>query len=413
MRRHYSIVATFAIRGAGSGLALLLTWAIVQALEGRAAAQILLVFNCSLIGAICFRWGADEAIVREVARAPNDDKQHLARELLGLAHLKVGAWTVSVLLLTLALMGTGATEGLLPGPGPVAAMVLATAAAALSACAGRVWQARGHTNLAAFVLTGLIPGGTLALLFISAATVGPLRADHVAMIYASAAGLAYLGLNWWPGAWRPHLRGALTRRRRSIAWRASTVQLGWITLSQQSLVWGSLLIVPIFFTAAEYVQYSLSVRLSAIVALVMMAVNFAMAAPLARASSAGDMATVRELHSRTIRLVCLGSGGMALGVLLLGAQIEKFFGITSMLLLGALLGSQVMFSIAASSALALAMLGEERKSLVAHAGVNGLGLLAFTALAATGPLNGAASSLLIANGALSIVLTRCVRSAVG
>jgi len=402
------------LRGLGSGISVLLALVVARFLGTDAAAKFFLLFNITTIAAVCFRWGMDEIIVRRVATAGTDAQvQVVASRLLMLSHTRVTVWVVTAGLVV-------AIAALTPLPSTIGitwvellAMLAVSAAIALSACGGRVYQGVGRVNFATLILNILIPGLALVGLVTLVAFNVPTSALGLFAIYGTAATLSYVTVVWVLPVARPQLRpkdpsGILDQQGRSDL--ASANRLGGVVLSQQILNWGALLIVPTVYGGAIYTSFNVDFKLASLVSLVMLAVNFTFASRLASLYARRELSELRRL-TRQMTIAVVSASVLFGGLLLLSrGAIYKFANIEmehDFVLVLLVLG-QVFFALSAVFSLVLTMSHQERFLLVTQGAVSVLGLTAFAVLSVVGSIEWATGAFLLSYGLLTPMLGRRV-----
>lgn len=408
------VAATLLIRGAGSGVSVLLTVLVARYLDPSAAAKFFLLFNITTIAAICFRWGLDDVIVRRVASqpAPAEARATSAR-LQTMAHRRVAIWVAASLagavIATLTSIYTTPRVTLLE----LFTAVAISALISLAACGGRAYQGIGRNNLAAFVLNILVPGAALVGFLLIFLTQPNADANELLAIYGGASLLSYTAVIWLFPVARPRLRiwreirpdQALVKQDRSAANR-----LGGVVLSQQALNWGALLMVPVAYGASIYPSFMVNFKVASLISLVMLAVNFTFAPRLARQFSLGELTGVRSLTRLMIVTVLSSSVALAVLVILLRDTVYAFSDVEPRLdvLLMVLTGGQVLFATSAVYSLVLAMCHQESFLLYAQGALTLAGLALFIVLSFVAPIEVACSVFVFTYGALALVLWRRV-----
>ena len=403
---------TLALRGLGSGVAVLLTVVVARYLDTDASAKFLLLFNITTIASVCFRWGMDDVILRRVSAAADvSAAREATARLLRMAHIKVALWALAAgcaaaLLAVPAI--AGATQGLSWVEFAVAIVV--SALIALSASGGRSYQGVGRTNLATVVLNIAIPGATLAVLVVLLFTGREVETLELFGIYGAAALLAYLTVVWFRPIARPDLRPSRQRdaRRSDRDDRRAASRLGGVVLSQQVLNWGALIVVPIAYGAATYTSFNVSFKIASLVSLVMLAVNFTFASRIASLFARGEVAALRRLVKVMLLTVLVASGVLGAIVLLLRGPIEDFSRVDTGLgvVLVLLVVGQVFFALSAVYSLVLTMTHQERYLLVAQGTLTILGLTTFLALSFTASIEWASTAFVATYAILLPILAR-------
>jgi O-antigen/teichoic acid export membrane protein len=417
--RWLRVVNILLLRGLGSGLAVLLTVLVTRYLSTKEAAQFLLVFNITTVAAVCFRWGLDDIILRRVASTTdNFERELLTIRLMRLAHKRVFAWSLfAALTFSLATLFRVAEMERL-GSLDLTIALCSSSLIALTACAGRVVQAKGRTNLAALVLNILVPGLLLAGLLTLVTVDVAVEATQLTLTYAFVCVVAYLAVVWVPVSNRP-LRGApavpSSAQESSVIDRKAANRLGGIVVAQQALNWGALLIIPAAYGDQLFTSFMVTYKVSMLISLVMLAVNFTFSARIVGHFSRGEFIELQNL----IRLMLTAVGGTsaATGVLVVVARdwIYSFSNVPIRLdvVLAVLVSSQVFFSLAAVCALVLSMCRDEVFLLKAQGGIALVGILLFAALSFTTSLDVAVGALAATYLALAWILQRRVRRIAG
>ncbi|MGY4859444.1 hypothetical protein [Cryobacterium sp. AP23] len=355
----------------------------------------------------------DEIIVRRIATAHIDRQVQVASQLLVLSHRRVTVWVVVAGLIVAAAALTPLPSAIGTTWVELVAALVVSAAIALSACGGRVYQGVGRVTFATLVLSILIPGIAFIGLVTLVAFNVPTSALGLFAIYGTGAILSYVTVVWVFPVARPQFRSkdlgrSLDQQGRSD--RASANHLGGVVLSQQVLNWGALLIVPTAYGGAIYTSFNVSFKMASLVSLVMLAVNFTFASRLASLYSRGEFSELRRLTRQMILAVAAASllfGGLLLllrGPIYGFAQLEMEHDLVLVLLI---LG-QVFFALSAVFSLVLTMSHQERFLLVTQGTVSVLGLAAFAVLSVVGPIEWATGAFILTYGVLTPMLGRRV-----
>jgi O-antigen/teichoic acid export membrane protein len=394
----------------GSGVSVLFTLLVSRYLETASASRFFLLFNMSTIAATCFRWGLDEVIIRKVASAPADKVPGLARYLVALAHRRVFLWGLVGLAPAAALAHPAVRAAASGLSAPEAAVVVvASALVALMACAARVQQGVGRTNLATFLLNIFVPLLSLTGLLVLVGVGVKVTALGLILLYAAIAMIAYLGVVFVRYGVRIALPGALrllsdTEDRRADLRAAN--KLGGVVLAQQVLSWGSLLIVPFAYGAAAYNGFVVAQKIATLISLVMLAVNFTLSSRFAALHAAGRTAELRKI-ARTAAAAIIGSSLLvSLTVILFRTFVFEFARIEADLtgVLAILLLGQVFFALSALFSVILSMCRDEGFLLYAQGAVNLSGVLVFMIASRFATLEVACGAFLASYLVLSLVL---------
>jgi O-antigen/teichoic acid export membrane protein len=401
------------LRGLGSAVSVVLTLVVVRFFAPVESARFLLVLSITTIAAVCFRWGLDDVIVRRAAALGDREDQRLAAgRLLALSHRRVGWWALVGLTVAVAAVLLTTQVGVGLTPTDVIASVVISAAIALAACGGRLYQGVGRTNLAAVVLNILIPGLTLVVVLI----LGLIGIAGIAawslIAYGGAALVAYTVTVWIFPVGRPRLVGHGEGRAESAADRHAADRLGGVVLAQQILNWTALLLVPFTYGPLIYTSFVVDFRVANLVSLVMLAINFTFASRLAGLFAQGEHLAIRRLGRQMVIAVVVLSvvaGGI---LVLLAAPIHEFSGVPTQhpWLLTILAVGQLFFAVSAVQSLQLTMTHDERYLLRAQGLVTGSGVVLFVVLSLTTSIEVASLAFIVAYVALSIVLGNRVRA---
>lgn len=403
---------TLVLRGLGSGVAVLLTLLVVRYLDAAAAASFLLVFNVTTVAAVCFRWGLDDVIVRRVAaELRSESPRRSVSYLMKLSHRRVAIWTVIAGVCAAVIWATKALPAAEASGEELFNAVAISALIALTSCAGRVHQGQRHTNLAAFILNVLVPGLLLLGLLTLVALKVPISSARLQLIYAGVALLAYVGTVWATPLTRPH-RARSSEERDSESARAkldrrAANKLGGVVLSQQALNWAALLVVPIAYGDELFTSFMVTYKLSLLISLIMLAINFTFASRLAGLFAEGEFAELQRVTKLMVVSVAASSALAAAGVFFARDYVSSFADVNSSdAMLGLLVGAQALFAISAVYALTLTMCHDEAFLFKAQGTVVGAGVALFCALSLTTSLDVACSAFPITYLVLSLILGR-------
>lgn len=400
---------TLVIRGAGSAVTVLFTLLVSRHLDTSAAARFFFLFNISTIAAICFRWGLDEVIIRKMAATPADAAQTMARHLIGVAHRRVLLWTAAGLAGALLLL-LPTVRAMVLGLTPAEAAVVTTASAmvALVACASRVHQGLGRTNLAAFLLNILVPMMSLLGLLLLVSQGKLIDAFDLMVLYASVAIVAYaVVVAPRYGVYDARRAGStLAASSDPNAERRAADLLGGVVVAQQILTWGSFLIVPFAYGDAAYNGFVVAQKTATLVSLIMLAANFTLSPRFAALHASGNQGDLRNITRISAAAIFVSSLAVAVLVILFRDVTFNFARIemdmTSVLVL--LLLSQVFFALAAVFSLVLSMSHDENFLFFAQGGINGAGLIVFFCASRLGGIEVACSAFLGSYMVLALAL---------
>lgn len=408
------VLNTLVLRGLGSGLAVLLTLLVVRYLDADAAASFLLVFNVTTVAAVCFRWGLDDVIVRRVAAELNSEAPHRSISyLMKLAHRRVAIWTavatasLAILALVKVLPPSGGSAQELFNAVGISALI------ALTACGGRVHQGQSRTDLAALILNILVPGLLLLGLLVLVGLHVPISSARLQLVYVGVALLTYVGIVWGIPLTRPHRAGSAEQRRseseRARVDRRAANKLGGVVLSQQALNWTALLIVPIAYGDELFTTFMVTYKLSLLISLIMLAINFTFASRLAALFSKGEFRELQRATKTMVVSVAASSGLAAAGVFFSRDFVSAFADVDSSdVMLSLLVGSQALFAVSAVYALVLTMCHDEAFLLKTQGAVVGAGVILFSALSLIASLDLACAAFPVTYLLLALVLGRRV-----
>lgn len=408
--RALSVVNTLVLRGFGSGMSVLFTVLVARYLDTAAAARFFMLFNASVIAALCFRWGLDEVIVRRVASAQAKDLEGLSRYLLGLSHRRVLSWTLAAFALTGAVAVAG-FDSPLAGIGfvEVACMLLASSLVALVAAAARISQGRGRTNAATFLLNIIVPLLSLLGLGVLVSSGHALDAAALAIIYLIAAAISYaLSVVQRYGSPFSLIHGERTgiQSAEGQADRRASVKLGGVVVAQQALGWAAVIIVPLAYGEATYTGFVVVQKLATLISLAMLAVNFTFSSRFASLHASGNRNELLALVKVSVAGIIGASIVVALAVFGLREQIFAFSKIGENMQgpLVIMLIGQLMFSLASLYAVVLSMCQQEGFLLKAQVMAGLLGIPLFYLLSKVTTLEVACGAFVVSYGTLATVL---------
>lgn len=407
--RLLKVLNTLVLRGLGSGIAVLLTLLASRYMTVTQAAAFLLLFNVTTVGAVCFRWGLDDVIVRRIASSSDPAaRESAAGRLMLLAHRRVAIFGLAAAAIAVIAGAAGLDSGLRPAELAVALVVALTVA--LTACAGRITQGKGQTNEATVILNVLAPGLCLAGLI---AFVGfgesPTSGDLMA-VYGGVSLAAYAVFVWLRAGAHPRRLDTSEGRAADTADRAAANRLGGVVLAQQALNWGALLVVPLAYGERTFTSFMVTYKVAMLVSLVMLAINFTFASRIAEMHANQNRHELRTLT----RAMTLSVGGAsilaAIPILLFKDTIYSLGHVPERLdvVLGILLVSQALFAMAAVYALVLSMCHQEAFLLYTQGGIAALGLAVFVVVSVVAPIEVAALALAGNYAVLTIALQRRV-----
>ncbi len=379
-------------------------------METQAAAEFFLLFNVSTIAAVCFRWGMDETIVRRVAAAGENERQPLGQKLVALSHRRVLSWTMVATIPTAALLSPPISSLLL---GLKAEEVLITVATsmliALVACAARVHQGAGRTNMATFLLNICIPLFSLfGFLFCLVMGFQP-DATGLISIYAMVAMFTYLCVvsraHGSPYALLLACNSA-SATYDAFRERRAANKLGGVVLAQQALLWGSYLIIPLSYDDTIYKGFIVAQKVATLISLLMLAINFTFSARFASLHTGRKHQELRELIGLSCFAIIAGSAIFAVLVIYFHELVFSFANIGSGMAptLFILLAGQVFFSLASLFAIVLSMCHDEDFLLVAQGSINACGFLLFLIVSIIAPIEITCAVFIVSYLVLSIVL---------
>jgi O-antigen/teichoic acid export membrane protein len=370
------------------------------------AGEFLLLFNITVITAVCFRWGLDELIVRRIATVRAGGREPATSHLLALAHRRVIAWYVLCAGGGVAALPLLRSRDVSVTLAQLQISLIIGALVALTSCAGRVVQGAGRTNTAAFLLNVLYPAALVVGLTTLALVHESVQVWALLVVYLVVAAVAYavvVGVV---------MRGRIPRVEpgRSGDDRRAATRLGGVVLAQQALGWVVLLVVPVIYGAETYVGFSVTYKVANLVNLVMLAVNFTFAARVASLFHAGDVGELRRLTRLMLTVVAVSSLGAGAAVLVCRDLVYQLAGVNADMdaVLLILVVAQVFFALAAVCALVLNMCGVEKRLLQVQGAVGAVGVVAYLALAKLAPLEVSTSVLAITYAGLFFLLLRLV-----
>ncbi|WP_369650582.1 MULTISPECIES: lipopolysaccharide biosynthesis protein [unclassified Variovorax] len=385
LQRVAAVLNTLILRGAGAGVAVLFTVLVSRYLETRDAARFFLLFNISVIAAVCYRWGLDEVIIRRIASASTSDVSTLRAQLIAISHRRVLTWTGFSLIWTLALLqpkissllyGFTFTEAL--------GLTVASALIALSACAARAYQGEGRTNLATFLLNIVVPLFSLFGLLLLMAGGWRLNAEKLFFLYTAIAFFVYLSVIATYRSPRSVLArcasGPEAADRRADSRAAN--KLGGVVLAQQILGWSALLVVPTVYGAELYKGFVVAQKISTLISLVMLAINFTFSSRFAALYAERKFNELRRIIKISFFAIFGASILAFIAIMLFREKIFAFARVEANMdaTLVVLLFSQVLFSVASLFSVVLSMCRDESFLLISQGAINFIGVLVFFCL---------------------------------
>ncbi|MDR2959197.1 MAG: hypothetical protein LBV10_06585 [Stenotrophomonas sp.] len=412
--RLISVLRTLLLRGLGSGVSVLFTVLVSRYLETPDAALFFVLFNASVIAAVCFRWGVDEVVIRRVAAAPVDKRNAIAVGLVIQAHRRVLIWVIAAFLLGLALLLPSVRHHF-GGVGYLdfALMVTASGLIACASAAARVLQGEGRTDAATFYLNICTPSLTLIGLLCLLLLDNAVGARQLLWCYLLAAVVMY-GAVVPMRFGRNVLLGLLPGGAKVVADasdRAGANRLGAVVLAQQALGWSAVAIIPIFYGDSAYAGFVVSQKLATLISLLMLAINFTFSSRFAALHAQGNLQELWKLVRLSSWAILIASAAILTGAwLFMGPILDyarvstDFGGIVIIMMIG-----QMAFSMAALYAVVLSMCHQEKFLLWMQLGMTVLFVPLLVAVCATGTLVAASWVFVVAYSALACALFFNVR----
>ncbi|WP_117310239.1 hypothetical protein [Stenotrophomonas sp. G4] len=416
--RLISVLRTLLLRGLGSGVSVLFTVLVSRHLVTSEAALFFILFNASVIGAVCFRWGIDEVVIRRVAAAKVGDRESIAGALVFRAHRRVLFWVGAALLLGLAL--------LLPWVGhhfggmsylDFSLMVIASGLIACAAVAARVLQGEGRTDAATFYLNICVPVlalvGLLCLTFIGE----KISARQLLWCYLLAAVAMYAVVV--PVRYGRELSLLFSSNWKGVSAEAADLvaanRLGMVVLAQQALGWSAVAIIPIFYGDSAYAGFVVSQKLATLVSLLMLAINFTFSSRFAALHAKGELQELWRLVRLSVGAILIASAAILAATWLFMASIleyarvpRNFGSIVIIMMIG-----QIAFSMAALFAVVLSMCQREKFLLRVQVILAAVFIPLLTGACATVSLPVASWVFVLAYSVLAFTLFGGLRRAVG
>ena len=408
-KRLFAVLSTLILRGLGSGISVIFTILVSRYLETSSAAHFFFLFNISTIAAVCFRWGLDEVIVRRVAAAPENEIDDIANGVIGLAHRRILIWGI-LAILAMAVSVNSLDQELLHGIGLFEGYVVIFSAVmiALVACAARIKQGLGYTNFATFLLNIAVPLFSLITMLGFLFSSITIDSNKLILIYAVISGICYLFVVFRhygnPVKILIRVRKHVLNNTRKDVYAAN--KLGVVVLAQQALIWTALLIIPLMYGSEQYKGFVVAQKLSMLISLLMLAVNFTFSSRFASLHAAGELVELRRIVSYSAGAILVASIGVFFIVFIAKDFILQYAKIdtemTNVLMI--LLGSQILFSLAALFSVVLSMCRDDNYLLFSQSVTNTLGVIAFIAVSHSFSIESACMVFFVSYFALSLLL---------
>ncbi|MCO7472010.1 hypothetical protein NJG16_18215 [Stenotrophomonas maltophilia] len=418
LSRLLSVFKTLILRGIGSGVSVLFAILVSRYLATAEAALFFVLFNASVIGAVCFRWGIDEVVIRRVAAAKAEERESIAGTLVTQAHRRVLFWVGIALLIGTALLSPWVSRHL----GDMdyldfSLMVIASGLIACAAAAARVLQGEGKTDAATFYLNICVPVlallGLLCLTFIGE----KIGARQLLWCYLFAAVTMYVAVV--PVRYGREIISAFSPNGRGVRADAADLtaanRLGMVVLAQQALGWSAVAIIPIFYGDSAYAGFVVSQKLATLISLLMLAINFTFSSRFAALHAKGELRELWRLVRLSVGTILVASVAiLALAWLFMGhileyARVPQHFGsIVIIMMIG-----QIAFSMAALFAVVLSMCRREKFLLRAQVILASVFVPLLIVACATVSLTVASWVFVLAYSALACTLFDRVRRVTG
>lgn len=387
-QRVLAVLNTLALRGLGSAVAVFFTILIARYFDTSSAAQFFLLLNICTISAVCFRWGLDEVIIRQVAQVHAEVISETSCQLVAISHRRVGAWFACSLValfvlseFTLVLHSAAISR--------LECIVALGGAAfvALTACIARTLQGAGRTNIATFVLNIAVPGLSLMGLLVLVKVKNGSSVDLI-VLYFSVAVAVYLACLFRLRRLAKGVVLEIFEFSSGTSFRSAANKLGFVVLAQQVLGWVALLLVPYIYGAEAYKGFVVIQKISTLISLIMLAVNFTYSRKFASLYAAGNLEALRANIKYSLAAILLS--GLMITITLVSMRSWIFIytqvheDLTALLLV--LLSGQLLFSVAALFSVVLSMAHDDSYLLGAQTVINGLGSILFIIFSANLPL---------------------------
>ena len=406
LTRAVSVLNTLVLRGFGSGVAVVFTVLVSRYLDTESAANFFLLLNLSTIAAICFRWGLDEVIIRQVAKLPVEDMRGEVSKLSVLAHKRVAKWFAVGLFVVIGMGQVGFLKNALSVSLPDIIVALMSAAlVALTACVARVLQGNGQTNMATLLLNIIVPGLSL-LGFLVLVRLNYRLGHDLIFLYFLVAALVYCGCIYF-FRFSPLSLASKFREPSSLGLTAHAAnKLGFVVLAQQVLGWVALLVVPYVYGGEVYKSFVVLLKISTLISLIMLAVNFTFSRRFAALYAEREFADIRLLVLYSLTAIVIAAVGFIAVLCFIRGLLFDYAQISSELtaLLLVLLIGQLFFSISALFSMVLSMAHDDNYLLIAQALINGIGSLLFVLMSVWMPIEIVSGVMVLSYSALSVVL---------
>lgn len=324
--RTLGVAAAFAAKVAGAGLGFLFTIMLARLLGPAGTGVYFLAFTIFSIGATIARLGLDNAVLRFASVAHDQGDQPtlaaLYRQGMGLVAIAGVAVAILVWLVAPYLPLGGDRSGELQSVLPV--MLLALVPAALILLQGEFFKATGAPGTAtiaqAVVLPMLLVMGAAALWWHGSATV-----HDIAFLYVIAATASVLltGAAWSrhkPGLWRE--KGHFDTR----LLLHTSLPLLWVASMSFVMSGTDILVLGVWTDAATVGVYGVAIRIAALTAFILVAVNSVIAPRFAALHALGNYEALERLAQRSTAWMLLAASPIILFLLLIPEWILQLFG---------------------------------------------------------------------------------------
>jgi O-antigen/teichoic acid export membrane protein len=386
-RTFLKITNVLVFRGLGSGASILFAVLVARHLNPNDAGLIFLLTNIVIMLSVCIRWGLDQVIIRRVAVAAGETQRVICGDMLRLGHGRVIRFGLGVLAsvpIIYLLDNYLKVYGL--SPANWLFIIVTSFALALVACFGRVLQGLGEINLSIFVMNILVPSTACIWIVGCIMIAGGVSAYSILLEYSLTAVLAYLALLIWA---KKQFRGVIFRTvspsdalgKKDL--RAAD-RLGTVVLAQQSLIWGSALLVPMLFDNGTYSVFIVSQKIAMVISFVMLAVNFTFSSRMALLFNRKEHIHLTRLLVTAGSVVGIAATSVAGIVLFFRTEIIAYTNVTHAeagTLLAILVISQVFNSMSAFLSVVLSMAHQEEFLMKVQLSGNLIGFALFTMLA--------------------------------
>jgi hypothetical protein len=349
-----------------------------------------------------------------MASAPRGEVISLAKYLIGLSHIRVLVWAALGLLA--ALIVSSLSDRFQLGSISLVDLVLAVVAAsfmALICCSARVLQGIGKTNVATFFLNIIVPGLFLVVFPFLMMLKEPSARDLI-LIYTAITGIVYVftvirrKVNTFP-----KFNHVLDHNVQASD-RMAANKLGVVVMAQQLLSWTALLVVPWAYGDVAYQSFVVIQKVSTLISLTMLAVNFTFSRKFAALYVSGLFDDLQRIIKLSLFLIIFAS---ILIAVLLGFSRSWLFDYARLdgdmtYLLCILVTGQVFYSFSALFSVVLSMAKDEDYLFRVQAIVNGIASLAFICGSVLFPLNAVVLCFVAFYFAIAVVLGLRVKSVV-